>query len=209
MWFLLFLLMIFVLYILRFYYDLIRAFFLSLKINGPPALPIIGNGLLFINNTSAGNSDKGRVKKISTKLRTLSMQIIIFLNWNFSTHIQSIPKKIVTESVWFTAKNVLSVFPTENFRVGTGLLKKYGEFYRIWIGIELSIIIQEPNDVEVSETLLKKNHSSKCLRLFQILLTSPRYIDKSSEYEFIRPWLNEGLLLSTGNQNWILMEKHT
>lgn len=32
-------------------------------------------------------------------------------------------------------------------------------------------------------------------------MTSPRHIDKSSEYEFIRPWLNEGLLLSTGNGN--------
>lgn len=41
-------------YILRFHYELVHAFYLSLKISGPPALPIIGNGLLFLNNTSAG-----------------------------------------------------------------------------------------------------------------------------------------------------------
>lgn len=46
---------IIVLYIIRFYYDLIHAFWLSIKLNGPPALPIIGNGLLFFNKTSAGN----------------------------------------------------------------------------------------------------------------------------------------------------------
>lgn len=42
-------------YILRFHYSIVHAFYLSLKIDGPPALPIIGNGLLFLNNTSAGN----------------------------------------------------------------------------------------------------------------------------------------------------------
>lgn len=41
-------------YLLRFHYELIRAFYFSLKMEGPPALPLIGNGLLFINNDSAG-----------------------------------------------------------------------------------------------------------------------------------------------------------
>lgn len=41
-------------YILWFHYEFVHAFYLSLKITGPPALPIIGNGLLFLNNSSAG-----------------------------------------------------------------------------------------------------------------------------------------------------------
>lgn len=41
-------------YILRFHYEIIHAFYLSLKIVGPPAYPIIGNGLMFLNNSSAG-----------------------------------------------------------------------------------------------------------------------------------------------------------
>lgn len=36
--------------------------------------------------------------------------------------------------------------------------------------------------------------------VFQMLLNSPRYIEKSTEYRFIKPWLNEGLLLSKGKQ---------
>lgn len=43
-----------VLYFLRFHYYFIRAFLLSLKIEGPPAYPIIGNGLLFLNKNAAG-----------------------------------------------------------------------------------------------------------------------------------------------------------
>lgn len=43
-----------VIYLLYLNYKAIHAFYLSLKINGPSALPIIGNGLLFLNNTSAG-----------------------------------------------------------------------------------------------------------------------------------------------------------
>lgn len=43
------------LYFLRFHYDFIRAFFMSLKVDGPPAYPILGNGLLFFNKSASGN----------------------------------------------------------------------------------------------------------------------------------------------------------
>lgn len=42
-------------YFLRFHYEIVHGFILSLKIDGPPAWPIIGNGLLFLNNSSSGN----------------------------------------------------------------------------------------------------------------------------------------------------------
>lgn len=41
-------------YILRFHYEFVRQIYLSMKIAGPRALPILGNGLMFLNNTSAG-----------------------------------------------------------------------------------------------------------------------------------------------------------
>lgn len=41
-------------YILRFHYEYVRQIYLSMKIAGPHAIPIIGNGLMFINKTSAG-----------------------------------------------------------------------------------------------------------------------------------------------------------
>lgn len=43
-----------IIYILRFHYEFVRAIYLSMKIRGPRAYPIIGNGLIFMNNTSAG-----------------------------------------------------------------------------------------------------------------------------------------------------------
>lgn len=36
--------------------------------------------------------------------------------------------------------------------------------------------------------------------IFQIILSNPRYIEKSMEYQFLKPWLNEGLLISTGKK---------
>lgn len=41
-------------YFLCFHYDFIRAFLLTLQMDGPPAYPIIGNGLLFFNKNAAG-----------------------------------------------------------------------------------------------------------------------------------------------------------
>lgn len=43
-----------ILYILRHYYNYIRGYFLSRKCDGPPAYPIIGNGLLFYNKSPSG-----------------------------------------------------------------------------------------------------------------------------------------------------------
>lgn len=42
-------------HICAFHYKFMHTIYLSLKIDGPPALPIIGNGLLFFNNTSTGD----------------------------------------------------------------------------------------------------------------------------------------------------------
>lgn len=39
-----------------------------------------------------------------------------------------------------------------------------------------------------------------CFFVLQIILSSPRYIEKSMEYQFVKPWLNEGLLISTGKK---------
>lgn len=34
--------------------------------------------------------------------------------------------------------------------------------------------------------------------VFQIILTSSKFIEKSETYRYLRPWLNDGLLLSSG-----------
>ncbi|ENN82958.1 hypothetical protein YQE_00676, partial [Dendroctonus ponderosae] len=52
----------------------------------------------------------------------------------------------------------------------------------VWVGPRLLIFITDPRDVEV-------------------ILSSHVHIDKSPEYRFFKPWLGDGLLISTG-QKW-------
>lgn len=50
---------------------------------------------------------------------------------------------------------------------------------KLWIGPKLIVFLFRPDDVE-------------------LILSSHVYIDKSAEYDFFKPWLGEGLLISTG-----------
>uniref|UniRef100_A0A2M4DLR0 Putative cytochrome n=1 Tax=Anopheles darlingi TaxID=43151 RepID=A0A2M4DLR0_ANODA len=95
---------------------------LSAKLGGPPAYPLIGNGLLFVGKS-----------------------------------------------------------PSEYLPTVGRLVQKYGKRYRLWLGTQLLIVVTEPKDVEA-------------------LLSSPKYIDKSVEYDFVRHWLGEGLLTSSGRK---------
>lgn len=53
---------------------------------------------------------------------------------------------------------------------------------KLWIGPRLLVFIYDPRDVEV-------------------ILSSHVHIDKADEYRFFKPWLGNGLLISTG-QKW-------
>ncbi|XP_014485680.1 PREDICTED: cytochrome P450 4g15 [Dinoponera quadriceps] len=59
---------------------------------------------------------------------------------------------------------------------------EYDQIIKVWLGPKLIVFIMDPRDVEV-------------------ILSSHIYIDKASEYRFFKPWLGDGLLLSTG-QKW-------
>lgn len=56
---------------------------------------------------------------------------------------------------------------------------EYENIVKLWIGPKLVIFLTDPRDVEV-------------------ILSSHVYIDKASEYRFFKPWLGNGLLISTG-----------
>lgn len=88
-------------YILRFHYNLIRATYVARKINGPPALPLIGNGLMFLSDSSA-----------------------------------------------------------EIFNIVVKVLHDYGDFFRIWLGPELNVIISDPKDIEVCESEIESVFNS-------------------------------------------------
>ncbi|XP_030381411.1 cytochrome P450 4g15 [Scaptodrosophila lebanonensis] len=59
---------------------------------------------------------------------------------------------------------------------------RFEHIAKMWIGPKLVVFIYDPRDVE-------------------LLLSSHVYIDKASEYKFFKPWLGDGLLISTG-QKW-------
>ncbi|OAD53067.1 Cytochrome P450 4g15 [Eufriesea mexicana] len=65
------------------------------------------------------------------------------------------------------------------------LIKKsndYNSVIRLWVAHKLVVFLFDPRDVEV-------------------ILSSHVYIDKSPEYQFFKPWLGDGLLISSG-QKW-------
>ncbi|XP_055641756.1 cytochrome P450 4d1-like [Toxorhynchites rutilus septentrionalis] len=72
--------------------------------------------------------------------------------------------------------------PPAFFRAIEDTVKQAGKCFRLWLGPELLIVI---TDAKVAEAIL----------------SSPKYIEKSGEYDFIRPWLGEGLLTSS-NRKW-------
>ncbi|KAL0839732.1 hypothetical protein ABMA28_016375 [Loxostege sticticalis] len=69
--------------------------------------------------------------------------------------------------------------PSELVKVGLEYAEKYGDVVRGWLGTKLVIFLNDAVDVEV-------------------ILNSHVHIDKSSEYNFFKPWLGEGLLISSG-----------
>lgn len=79
----------------------------------------------------------------------------------------------------------LSFSHTELVAFGLQYAEKFGSVVRLWIGTKLIIFLTEPEDVEV-------------------ILNSQVHIDKASEYRFFKPWLGEGLLISSGDVVFLL-----
>lgn len=66
-------------------------------------------------------------------------------------------------------------------------MQDHGKFVRIWLGNQLVLLFTDPKDV-------------------QVILTEMKLITKSLEYNFLEPWLKQGLLTST-NQKWMTRRK--
>lgn len=57
----------------------------------------------------------------------------------------------------------------------------YGDISRGFLGNKLFVFLTHPDDVEV-------------------ILNSNTHLDKSADYDFFKPWLGEGLLISSGEK---------
>ncbi|XP_075972264.1 cytochrome P450 4g15-like [Anticarsia gemmatalis] len=71
--------------------------------------------------------------------------------------------------------------PDDLVKFALSVAQKYGSVVRAWIGSKLIVFLVDADDVE-------------------IILNSQVHIDKASEYRFFKPWLGEGLLISSGNK---------
>ncbi|XP_030754114.1 cytochrome P450 4d2-like [Sitophilus oryzae] len=77
--------------------------------------------------------------------------------------------------------NLLGKTPSEYLKCLMHLQKQYGNFYKLWTGPTLRIVINKPEYLED-------------------LLTSNVHVSKSAGYDLFKPWLGDGLLVSTGSK---------
>ncbi|XP_015180681.1 PREDICTED: cytochrome P450 4g15 [Polistes dominula] len=71
--------------------------------------------------------------------------------------------------------------PDAIFTTAMKYAEEYNEVVKLWIGPKLIVFLVDPRDIE-------------------IILSSHVYIDKSTEYRFFKPWLGNGLLISSGHK---------
>lgn len=113
----------------------------------------------------------------------LILGIIHYLQTN--TRTARLARKIPGPPTWPFIGNAHMVFGLKNhhhlFKRAARLSKQYGSIVRGWIGRNLVVFLMHPSDAEV-------------------ILSSQVHIDKSEEYRFFKPWLGDGLLISTGDK---------
>lgn len=110
---------------------------------------------------------------------------LYYLYWRVSRRrMLELAEKIPGPKGWPILGNALEFIgsPHEIFMRVYAKSEEFGRLAKVWIGPRLLIFLTDPRDVE-------------------LILSSHVHIDKSPEYRFFKPWLGDGLLISTG-QKW-------
>lgn len=79
----------------------------------------------------------------------------------------------------FVSQLISFLLITEIVSISLRYAEQYGTVIRAWLGSKLIIFLLDADDIEV-------------------ILNSQVHIDKAPEYRFFKPWLGDGLLISTG-----------
>ncbi|CAD0198717.1 unnamed protein product [Chrysodeixis includens] len=117
-------------------------------------------------------------------LLLLASSIWILYRWQQKSRLHTLAEKLPGPPVIPFVGNALLVLkknPTQLVEFALKFAEQFGNVIRIWLGSNLIVFLTDPNDVEV-------------------ILNSNVHIDKSTEYKFFKPWLGEGLLISTGDK---------
>ena len=82
--------------------------------------------------------------------------------------------------------------------------QKYGEIYVTYIGTHRNVNLTSPELAEVIHCAYFKNKKflppwpTYCRFYNQKVFNSQKILDKGADYDFLLPWLGDGLLLSAG-----------
>lgn len=117
-------------------------------------------------------------------LLLLASSIWILYRWQQKSRMYKFAEKIPGPAIVPFVGNALIVLrkkPSELVKLALEYGERFGNVVRVWMGSNLIVFLTDPNDVE-------------------IILNSQVHIDKATEYKFFKPWLGEGLLISTGEK---------
>ncbi|XP_063530383.1 cytochrome P450 4g15-like [Cydia strobilella] len=117
-------------------------------------------------------------------LLVLASGLWLLYRWQQSSRLYKMGNKLpgpMAVPIFGNALLALGKRPDDLVNLGLQYGEKYGSVIRGWLGSKLIIFLTDADDVEV-------------------ILNSHVHIDKASEYRFFKPWLGEGLLISSGEK---------
>lgn len=110
--------------------------------------------------------------------------LLWFVYWKLSRrHMLELAKTLPGPEGYPIIGNLMDLVGTSHtvFQTVVKQGERFEHIARLWLGPKLVVLLFDPRDVE-------------------LILSSQVYIDKSYEYKFFKPWLGEGLLISTGHK---------
>ncbi|XP_063374722.1 cytochrome P450 4g15-like [Cydia amplana] len=117
-------------------------------------------------------------------LLVLASGLWLLYRWQQSSRLYKMGNKLpgpMAVPIFGNALLALGKRPDDLVNIGLQYGEKYGSVIRGWLGSKLIIFLTDADDIEV-------------------ILNSHVHIDKASEYRFFKPWLGEGLLISSGEK---------
>ncbi|XP_045492096.1 cytochrome P450 4g15-like [Colias croceus] len=114
----------------------------------------------------------------------LATGLWLLYRWQQQSRLHKLGNKLpgpMAIPVFGNALLALGKKPEELVKLALEYAEVYGTVVRGWFGSKLIVFLSDPDDVEV-------------------ILNSQVHIDKATEYKFFKPWLGEGLLISSGEK---------